>query len=84
MRIMLMRPSYAGVDGAIARAGGQELFAARRALPVVEYVRAGSGWASDVEGIRCRTGDAVTTVSGELRADHVIHAVRAEWLTPSG
>ena len=44
-----------GVDGAISRAGGDELRQARKALPVLE----GS------KGKRCRTGDAQTTKGKE-------------------
>lgn len=53
-----------GVDGAISDAGGPEMFAARLALPIVE---------SDY--VRCRTGDAVTTIGGDLQNKYCIHAV---------
>jgi len=55
-----------GVDGAISSAGGPELAAARKALPIVPGRSAGT---------RCLTGDAVITVGGRLRATHCIHAV---------
>lgn len=53
-----------GVDGAISRAGGAELFEARRQLPIREDT-----------GVRCPTGDAVVTVGGDLDARWVVHAV---------
>ena len=52
-----------GVDGAISRAGGERLHAARLALP------------EDSRGCRIRTGDAVTTEGGALSARFVVHAV---------
>jgi O-acetyl-ADP-ribose deacetylase (regulator of RNase III) len=57
-----------GVDGAVADAGGPQLDAARRALPLLE-VPGGRGC------IRCHTGDAVTTIGGDLHARLCIHAV---------
>lgn len=53
-----------GVDGAITRAGGSALKAAREALPVI----AG-------KTVRCKTGSAVITIGGSLAAAHCIHAV---------
>jgi O-acetyl-ADP-ribose deacetylase (regulator of RNase III) len=53
-----------GVDGAISDAGGDALHEARRALPVLDEKRT-----------RCRTGDAVHTIGGELLNDWCIHAV---------
>jgi len=53
-----------GVDGAIADMGGEELYQARKALPVV-----GSG------RVRCPTGEAKTTIAGALGCEWVIHAV---------
>jgi len=65
-----------GVDGAIGRAGGDDLYDAREALPVVEDpdVNQNAGWRSEV---RCPTGQAVITSGrfGALKCDHVIHAV---------
>ena len=52
-----------GVDGEINRRGGPALWDARKALPEI------------YEGVRCRTGDAKMTVSGDLPCDYVIHAV---------
>jgi len=52
-----------GVDGAINAAGGKALHRARRALP------------EQGNGVRCKTGDAVFTIGGELKASFVIHAV---------
>lgn len=54
-----------GVDGAISSAGGQELYDARLALPLVNESKQ---W-------RCATGDAKITIGGELQAKHCIHAV---------
>jgi O-acetyl-ADP-ribose deacetylase len=65
-----------GVDGAIGRAGGDDLYDAREALPVVEdpAVSQTPGWYKEV---RCPTGQAVITSGrfGTLKCDHVIHAV---------
>lgn len=58
-----------GVDGAISKAGGMTLQRAREALPVLE--KGENGWSS----VRCRVGEAVTTVGGSLNVGHVIHAV---------
>lgn len=52
-----------GVDGAISRAGGEELYEARLALPQVS------------RGVRCPTGDAKITIGGELPSTFCIHAV---------
>jgi O-acetyl-ADP-ribose deacetylase (regulator of RNase III) len=54
-----------GIDGAISSAGGDKLYQARKALPVL----------STGHRVRCRTGDAKTTVAGELPCEWVIHAV---------
>lgn len=56
--------SGGGVDGAVNSRGGHELIAARKALPLV-----GPG------SMRCETGDAKTTVAGDLDVTWVIHAV---------
>lgn len=52
-----------GVDGAITSAGGQELAKARSKLEPI--------WSN----VRIRTGDARTTVAGNLKCKYVIHAV---------
>jgi O-acetyl-ADP-ribose deacetylase (regulator of RNase III) len=57
-----------GVDGAVNDAGGPELEAARRMLPQLK-ARDGMGY------VRCHTGDAVTTIGGNLHARLCIHAV---------
>ena len=59
--------------GAISSAGGELLFAARKALPREEYVSAG-GYRSYR---RCKTGNAVITSGrfGKLKCNHVIHTV---------
>lgn len=54
----------AGVDGAINEAGGKALRRARRALPIVKAPL-----------VRCETGDAKMTTSGDLQCTFVIHAV---------
>lgn len=54
-----------GVDGAISKAGGPELLAARNALPVLPGKRRN----------RCATGSAKITVGGRLNATWCIHAV---------
>jgi O-acetyl-ADP-ribose deacetylase (regulator of RNase III) len=54
-----------GVDGAISKAGGPELLAARKALPVLPGKRRN----------RCATGGAKITVGGRLNANWCIHAV---------
>ena len=60
-----------GVDGAISRAGGPELFRARQRLPVLRLARTAAR-----SEIRCNTGDAVvTTAGGSLHSKWVIHAV---------
>ena len=55
-----------GVDAAVSLRCGKALKAARLALPLV-------GPAS--MGVRCRAGDAVITIGGDLRAKWCIHAV---------
>jgi O-acetyl-ADP-ribose deacetylase (regulator of RNase III) len=59
-----------GVDGAIGAAGGPNLLADRRALPIVG------------PGIRCKTGSAVLTGPnsyGKLGTSYVIHAVGPDY-----
>lgn len=53
-----------GIDGRIGDLGGHRLFAARRDLPIVQG-----------GGVRCPTGDAKLTESGDLPCKFVIHAV---------
>ena len=53
-----------GIDGRIGEMGGDALYDARRALPLIP------GTSS-----RCLTGDATTTIAGDLPCDYVIHAV---------
>lgn len=53
-----------GVDGAISRAGGDLLAEAREALPVLDGRR-----------VRCYTGHAKSTISGDLACEYVIHTV---------
>ena len=52
-----------GIDGEIGWRGGEALYAARCALPVLDG------------GSRCPTGDAKITVAGNLPCSKVIHAV---------
>lgn len=52
-----------GVDGAIHRAAGPDLYDACLKLPIV------------ARGIRCRTGDAVITNGYQLHVSKIIHAV---------
>lgn len=52
-----------GIDGEINYLGGSALHEARRNLPLLDG------------GIRCATGDAKITISGELPCKHVVHAV---------
>lgn len=65
-----------GVDGAINKAGGSALVAARRALPIVAGTRE----------TRCPVGEARSTVGGQLPVKYVIHAVgpnfnpKANWV----
>ena len=59
--------SGGGVDGAITNAGGPPLADARRSLPIVDGKGGGL--------VRCPTGDAKTTIAGELGCEWVIHAV---------
>lgn len=54
-----------GVDGAIHRAGGPEI------LEACKKIRAEQG--------KCKTGDAVITTAGNLRARYVIHTVGPVW-----
>ena len=54
-----------GVDGAINQAGGPQLIAARKSLPVV----------AGTTNVRCPVGEARTTIAGSMRAAWVIHAV---------
>lgn len=54
-----------GVDGAIHRAGGSEILEACRAI----RNRQGG----------CKTGEAVITPAGRLKARHVIHTVGPVW-----
>ena len=53
-----------GIDGRIGEMGGDALYDARRALPLIP------GTSS-----RCLTGDATMTIAGDLPCDYVIHAV---------
>jgi len=59
-----------GVDGAISTAGGPQLAKARRELPTI--------WSN----VRVRTGDARTTVAGNLKCKYVIHAVGPNLSSP--
>ena len=52
-----------GIDGYINHCGGEMLRQARKELPLLEH------------GIRCCTGNAVTTIAGALPCKFVIHAV---------
>jgi len=54
-----------GVDGAIHRAGGPQILEECKAI----YARQGG----------CRTGDAVITSGGKLKARYVIHTVGPVW-----
>ncbi len=56
-----------GVDGAIHRAAGRELFEACLAVPEVR------------PGVRCSTGEARITPGFRLPAKHVIHTVGPVW-----
>ncbi|MGE5179261.1 MAG: O-acetyl-ADP-ribose deacetylase [Bacteroidota bacterium] len=56
-----------GVDGAIHRAAGPELYHACRALPEIE------------SGVRCPTGEARITPGFRLPARYVIHTVGPVW-----
>ena len=56
-----------GVDGAIHRAAGQELYRACRALPEIK------------PGVRCPTGEARVTPGFRLPARFVIHTVGPVW-----
>ena len=56
-----------GVDGAIHRAAGPELYEACAALPEVR------------PGVRCPTGESRITPGFNLRARHVIHTVGPIW-----
>lgn len=57
-----------GVDGAISSAGGRALLEARQKLPLIKK-------AGNRGQVRCPTGDAKTTIAGDLGCDWVIHAV---------
>ena len=52
-----------GVDYMINNLGGEDLFQARKALPII------------YDGKRCAVGDAKITIAGNLPCDYVIHAV---------
>ena len=52
-----------GVDGAVNHAGGEELIAAREALPLI------------APRVRCHTGECKVTVAGDLSCKWVLHAV---------
>ncbi|MED5328372.1 MAG: macro domain-containing protein, partial [Actinomycetota bacterium] len=54
-----------GVDGEISNRGGDALYQARLASPLVP----------GQQYIRCLTGDAKITIAGDIECDHVIHAV---------
>jgi O-acetyl-ADP-ribose deacetylase len=56
-----------GVDGAIHRAAGRELYGACVAVPEVR------------PGVRCPTGESRITPGFNLRARHVIHTVGPVW-----
>jgi O-acetyl-ADP-ribose deacetylase (regulator of RNase III) len=56
-----------GVDGAIHRAAGRELFVACRAVPEVR------------PGVRCPTGEARITPGFQLPAKYVVHTVGPVW-----
>lgn len=55
-----------GIDGAINRAGGQEVLDARLALPAVS---------NTLPEVRCYVGDATVTCAGKLPCKYIIHAV---------
>ena len=63
-----------GVDAAVNKAGGQKLRAAREALP--ELACGGTVAGHKLKGTRIRTGGAVITTGGDLKAEWCIHAVR--------
>ena len=56
-----------GIDGMVNHLGGELLFQARKALPVIVT---DEGWS-----VRCETGDAKITIAGQLPCSKVIHAV---------
>ena len=56
--------SGGGVDGAVSDKGGDALYRARLALPIVRK-----------PSVRCPTGDAKMTIGGELLCEWCIHAV---------
>lgn len=55
-----------GIDGQIGKLGGDLLYQARLALPILSGAS---------HGPRCLTGDAKLTISGDLPCEYVIHAV---------
>ena len=69
------------IDGAVASAGGPELHIARKKLPVLEVFtppgkkEGGNDANMDPIAVRCRPGNAVLTIGGQLDAKYVIHAV---------
>eukprot|EP00966_Prymnesium_polylepis_P131884 3049862-Prymnesium_polylepis.2 len=56
-----------GIDGMVNDLGGDELFQARKALPVIVT--------DEGYSMRCETGDAKITIAGQLPCSKVIHAV---------
>ena len=62
-----------GIDGAIANKGGDLLLQARTALPLIKGVKGPTGEAK--KDIRCPTGQAKTTIGGNLNTCLCIHAV---------
>ena len=65
--------SGGGIDGAIADKGGAKLLQARTALPIIKEVKGPIGEAKKY--IRCLTGQAKTTIGGNLNTCLCIHAV---------
>lgn len=61
-----------GIDGMVNVLGGEELYQARKALPVID---GGSDDAYNAYGMRCATGDAKITIAGKLPCSKIIHAV---------
>lgn len=62
-----------GVDGAIVEAGGEELMAYRKELPVL-----------DRKNTRCQTGDAKRTQGGRLPCRWCVHAVGPNYCLMGG